>query len=241
MPTPHIEAPEGAFAECVLLPGDPLRAQHIAETYLDNAEQVTAVRNMLGFTGTYEGMPVSVMGTGMGMPSASIYITELTRFYGVQRLIRVGTCGGVSPEAKIRNTILAIGACTDSGINRVRYGGWDYAPTADFGLLSAAHAAAIDNDIPVLVGNLHSGDLFYNPDQTVVETWTRMGVLAVEMEAAALYAIAAEERRRALAIVTVSDHILSGEETSSDDRQSSFTTMMELALETLRRDGGQAH
>ena len=236
MPTPHIAAPDGAFAEAVLLPGDPLRAKYIAETFLDNAELVTSVRNMLGFTGTYNDAPVSVMGTGMGMPSASIYITELIQVYGVQRLIRVGTCGGVSAEAQIRHTVLAIGASTDSATNRARYGGWDYSATADFELLSAAARAAEDAGISPLVGNVHSGDLFYNPLPDAVATFARMGILAVEMEASALYAIAAQERRRALAILTVSDHIVSGESTTPSERERTFDDMVRLALDTLQQD-----
>jgi purine-nucleoside phosphorylase len=239
MPTPHISAPAGAFAESVLLPGDPLRAKHIALTHLDDARQVTGVRNMLGFTGTYQGMPVSVMGTGMGMPSVSIYVTELIREYGVQRLIRVGTCGGVSPNTQLRDTILAIGACTDSGINRARYGGWDFTATADFRLLTAANEAATDQGIATHVGNLHSGDTFYNPTPDGAETMERMGVLAVEMEAAALYGIAAEERRRALVIVTVSDHLITEESTEPAERERSFDNMVVLALEALRRDSAK--
>ena len=236
MPTPHISAADDAFAEAILLPGDPLRARYIAETFLDDADMVTSVRNMLGFTGSYQGMPVSVMGTGMGMPSASIYITELIRFFSVRRLIRVGTCGGVSSDVGLRDTILAIGGCTDSGINRSRYGGWDYAPTADFHLLRAAADAADAADIAVRVGNVHSGDLFYSPVENRIEIFNRMGVLAVEMETAALYAIAAQERARAMSVLTVSDHIVSGEETSSDERERTFDDMVRLSLEALRTD-----
>src|SRR5690606_619803 len=195
MPTPHISAQKGDFAPSVLLPGDPLRAKHIAETFLDDFRQVTAVRNMLGFTGTYQGMPVSVMGTGMGIPSASIYATELVTEYGVERLVRVGSCGALQPDLALRDVILAIGACTDSGVNRMRYGGYDFAATADFGLLSAAYQAASRAGVPVRVGNVHSTDVFYNPEAGAFERMRDMGVLAVEMEAAGLYGIRSEERR----------------------------------------------
>jgi purine-nucleoside phosphorylase len=236
MATPHIAAERGDFAPSVLLPGDPLRAKHIADTFLDGARQVTAVRNMLGFTGTYQDVPVSVMGTGMGIPSASIYATELVTQFGVERLVRVGSCGALQHDLAIRDVILAIGACTDSGVNRVRYGGQDFAATADFDLLSAAAAAAAEAGVPIRVGNVHSADLFYNPDAAAFERMRAMGVLAVEMEAAGLYGVAAEKGARALTVLTVSDHILSGEETSSDERETSFDDMVAVALEAVRRD-----
>ena len=236
MSTPHIDAGLGDFAEAVLLPGDPLRAQHIAETFLDDSRQVTAVRNMLGFTGTYRGMPVSVMGTGMGIPSASIYVTELVNEFGVRRLVRVGSCGGVSSEVAMRDVILAIGASTDSGVNRARYAGMDFAATADFGLLRAADEAARAASLDVKVGNVHSSDLFYNPDKTRFQIMSDMGVLAVEMEAAGLYGVAAETGARALAVLTVSDHIVTGESTSSAERQTTFDAMVNVALEALRID-----
>ena len=236
MPTPHIEASPGDFAEAILLPGDPLRAQHIADNFLEDARRVTGVRNMLGFTGTYKDMPVSVMGTGMGIPSASIYATELVNEYGVQRLVRVGSCGGLSSKVGIRDIILAIGASTDSGVNRARYGGFDFAATADFGLLSAAHAAAAATGVAAKVGNVHSADLFYNPNKEIFETMAAMGVLAVEMEAAGLYGVAAETGARALAILTVSDHITTGESTSSAERETTFSDMVLIALESLLID-----
>ena len=236
MPTPHISADEGDFAPSILLPGDPLRAQHIADHFLDDAEEVNRVRNMLGFTGSYQGIPVSVMGTGMGIPSASIYVTELIEEYGVGRLIRVGSCGGILPTVAIRDVILAIGACTDSGVNRVRYGGYDYAATADFGLLRAAAEAAEVRGIEVKVGNVHSADLFYNPDPGALDRMEEMGVLAVEMEAAGLYGAAAEKGARALTICTVSDHVRTGESTSSEERQQTFDQMVDIALEAIRID-----
>jgi purine-nucleoside phosphorylase len=238
MPTPHISAEKGDFAPSILLPGDPLRAQHIAENFLDGANQVTAVRNMLGYTGAYQGIPVSVMGTGMGIPSASIYATELVTEYGVERLVRVGSCGGILTSVKIRDVILAIGACTDSGVNRVRYGGNDFAATADFALLRAAAEAAEAKGVEVKVGNVHSADLFYNPDPQAFDRMEAMGVLAVEMEAAGLYGVAAEKGARALTILTVSDHVRTGEATTSEERQQTFTDMVEIALETVRIDVG---
>ena len=236
MPTPHISASKGDFAPSVLLPGDPLRAKYIAENFLDDVSQVNEVRNMLGYTGTYEGVPVSVMGTGMGIPSASIYATELVTEYDVERLIRVGSCGGVTEQVKIRDVILAIGACTDSTVNRVRYGGDDFAAVADYWLLRAAQEAASTRGIHVKVGNVHSADLFYNPDPEAFDRMEAMGVLAVEMEAAGLYGVAAEKGARALTICTVSDHIRTGEETSSEEREQTFNEMVEIALEAVRAD-----
>lgn len=238
MPTPHISASAGEFAEAVLLPGDPLRAAYIAEHFLDNAQQVTAVRNMLGYTGTYAGMPVSVMGTGMGIPSASIYITELITQFEVKRLVRVGSCGAISTKLELRDIVVAIGACTDSNVNRTRYSGWDYSATADFGLARAAVDAAGAADIPVKVGNVHSADLFYNPQQNAFDVMDSMGVLAVEMEAAGLYGAAAEKGARALAILTVSDHIRTGAQTTAEERERTFSDMVEVALDALVVDAG---
>jgi purine-nucleoside phosphorylase len=236
MPTPHISAAEGDIAEAILLPGDPLRAKFIAETFLDDAREVTGVRGMLGFTGTYKGMPVSAMGTGMGIPSASIYVTELIRFYGVKRLVRVGSAGGLTTDVPLRGIVLASGACTDSSVNRARYGGWDYAATADFGLLSATAGAAEAAGLDVYVGNVHSSDSFYNPVPNALEIWQSMNVLAVEMEAAGLYAIAAGEGARALAVLTISDHLVSAEETTSNERERTFGDMITLALDGLLAD-----
>jgi purine-nucleoside phosphorylase len=236
MPTPHISAEPGQFAPSILLPGDPLRAKHIADNFLDEVQQVNAVRNMLGYTGSYDGTPVSVMGTGMGIPSASIYATELVTQYDVERLIRVGSCGAVTEKVAVRDVILAIGACTDSGVNRVRYGDYDFAATADYWLLKAADEAAKAKGIDVKVGNVHSADLFYNPDPNAFDMMENMGVLAVEMEAAGLYGVAAEKGARALTICTVSDHIRTGEETSSDERQQTFNEMVEIALEAIKID-----
>jgi purine-nucleoside phosphorylase len=238
MPTPHISALKGDFAPSILLPGDPLRARHIAEDFLEDARQVNEVRNMLGFTGSYQGVPVSVMGTGMGIPSASIYATELITEYGVERLIRVGSCGGILSSVGLRDVVLAIGACTDSGVNRVRYGGYDYAATADYGLLRAAADAASARGIEVKVGNVHSADLFYNPDPAAFDRMEAMGVLAVEMEAAGLYGVAAEKGGRALTIATVSDHVRTGASTTSEEREQTFDEMVHIALEAVRADVG---
>ena len=236
MATPHISAEKGDFAPSILLPGDPLRAKHIADNYLSDVKQVNAVRNMFGYTGTYEGVPISVMGTGMGIPSASIYAKELVTEYDVERLVRVGSCGGILSSIELRDVILAVGACTDSTVNRIRYGGFDFAATADFWLLRAASDAAAARGIEVKVGNVHSEDLFYNPDAAAFDRMEAMGVLAVEMEAAGLYGVVAEKGGRALTIATVSDHIRTGESTSSDERQETFNEMVEIALETVRID-----
>lgn len=238
MATPHISAGQGDFAEAVLLPGDPLRARYIAEHFLDGAREVTAVRNVLGFTGTYRDMPVSVMGTGMGIPSASIYATELIKDYGVQRLVRVGSCGGVGEGIALRDVVLAAGACTDSQVNRARYGGQDFAAIADFALLRRAAEAADAGGIAVRVGNVHSAELFYDPRPTQLDMFRRMGVLAIEMEAAGLYGVAAEYGARALGVMTVSDLVPSGEQTSSDERERTFGDMVTVALEALRLDAG---
>ncbi|RYV03281.1 purine-nucleoside phosphorylase [Shewanella sp. OPT22] len=233
MATPHINAVDGAFAETVLFPGDPLRAKYIAETFLENVEQVTDVRNMLGFTGTYKGTRVSVMGSGMGIPSCSIYATELVKDYGVKNLIRVGSCGAISLDVKVRDVIIGMGACTDSQVNRLRFGGQDFAAIADYGLLSAVVKAADEKNIKHRVGNVFSADLFYTPQPEMFDTMEKMGILGVEMEAAGLYGVAAEYGANALCVVTVSDHIRTGEATSSDERQSTFNEMLEMTLEAV--------
>lgn len=240
MPTPtaHISAAPGDFAEAVLLPGDPLRAKHIAEHHLDDARQVNAVRNAFGYTGTYRDMPVSVLGTGMGIPSASIYTHELVAEYGVKRLVRVGSCGAVQDDIALRDVVLAVGACTDSNVNRARYDGLDFAAIADFGLLRAAAEAAEARGIEVHAGNVHSSDLFYDPRAAAgyFDRMQKMGVLAVEMEAAGIYGVAAENGARALTVLTVSDHILKGEATTSDERQTTFDDMVTIALDGLVLD-----
>ena len=239
MPTPHLSAAAGGFADTVLLPGDPLRARHIAERCFDGAEQVNEVRGALAYTGTYQGMPISVLGTGMGIPSASIYTTELVREYGVQRLVRVGSCGALQDSLSLRDVVLAVGACTDSGVNRARYAGLDFAATADFHLLRAAAEAAEAREHPVAIGNVHSADLFYDPRETLVDTMRGMGVLAIEMEAAGIYGVAAAHGVRALTVLTVSDHLLTGAQTTSDERQRTFDDMVDIALDGLLRDAAR--
>ncbi|MDO5357128.1 MAG: purine-nucleoside phosphorylase [Conchiformibius sp.] len=231
MSTPHISAPAGAFADTVLMPGDPLRAQYIAETFLDNAEQITAVRNMYGYTGTYQGKRLSVMGHGMGIPSCSIYAKELITEYGVKNLIRVGSCGAVLDDVHVRDVVIGMGACTDSKVNRIRFRGHDFAALADFGLTRALAAAAETKGIQAKVGNLFSSDLFYHPDTEMTATLRRYGILGVEMEAAGLYGVAAEFGAKAACICTVSDHIVREEYTSSEERQKTFNDMIVIALE----------
>lgn len=234
MATTHINAEPGDFAESILLPGDPLRAKFIAENFLADARLVTEVRNILGFTGTYEGTRVSVMGTGMGVPSASIYASELINSYGVKNLIRIGSCGALSHDVAIRDIIIAMGASTDSGVNRARYGGYDFAAIADYGLLRASVDVANTYDHPVHVGNIYTSDLFYHPEnEERVAFNQRMGILAVEMEAAGLYGLAAEYGAKALALMTVSDHVLTHEATSAEERQTTFNEMVEIALKTV--------
>ena len=239
MSTPHIAAERGDFAPDVLLPGDPLRARWIAETFLEQAHEVTAVRNMLGYTGWYGGRAVSVMGTGMGMASMALYATELITEFGCRRLIRVGSCGALQAEVELRSVVLAVGACTDSNINRQRFAGFDFAATAHASLLAAGLAAAATT---VHAGNVFSTDLFYPPvlGQKPSELYgpaIEMGVLAVEMEAAALYAVAAQHRAEALALCVVSDHLVRGGHLSAEERQEGFGDMVVLALDVLQRAG----
>ena len=233
MPTPHINAQPGDFATVCLLPGDPLRAKHIADTFFEDTKQVTDVRNMLGFTGTYQGVPVSAMGSGMGIPSASIYYKELITEYNVDTLIRVGSCGGIAPGLALREVVIAIGAGTDSNVNRTRFGGLDYPATADYSLVHASVHAAEALGIPVTVGNIFSADLFYNPTPEVFTMMREMGILAVEMEAAGLYGVAAEFGAKALTIATVSDLIFDNEATSSDERETTFDDMVRIALDAV--------
>jgi purine-nucleoside phosphorylase len=232
MATIHINAEPGDFAGTVLMPGDPLRARHIAERFLEGARQVTDVRNMLGFTGAYQGNPVSVMAHGMGIPSASIYCTELIRDYGVTRLIRVGSCGTVHHAVRLRDIVIAMGASTDSAVNRNRFAGHDLAALASFDLVRRAVAAAERRQLPFHVGNVFSADLFYTPDPTIFDLMERYGILGVEMETAGIYTLAAELGVEALALCTVSDLIRTGERLTPDERQTSFDEMISLALET---------
>jgi purine-nucleoside phosphorylase len=229
-----MNAAPGDFAETVLMPGDPLRAQYIADTYLDDVRRVTDVRNMWGFTGRYKKTPVSVMAHGMGIPSVSIYCTELITEYKVKRLIRVGSCGTTHPKVKLRDLLIAMGASTDSGVNRMRFGGYDLAALASFRLVQNAVASATKNKVPFHVGNIFSADLFYTPDTDMFETMAKFDILGVEMETAGIYPLAAEHGVEALAICTVSDDIRSGEALSSEERQTTFDDMIVVALETAR-------
>jgi purine-nucleoside phosphorylase len=235
MSTPHIEAKQGDIAETILLPGDPLRAKYIAETFLENPVCYNEVRNMLGYTGTYKGKRISVQGTGMGIPSISIYATELMKEYNVQNLVRVGTCGAIQKDVKIRDVILSMSASTDSQTNKKVFGNMDYAPTANFELLKKAYDAGVEKGLQLKVGNVFSADIFYD-DYAEHEKWAQYGILAVEMEAAALYTLAAKYGRKALAILTVSDHILTGEATSPEERQTTFNQMIEVALEAVVKE-----
>jgi purine-nucleoside phosphorylase len=233
VPTPHIEAGADDFAPTVLMPGDPLRAKHIADHFLEGVRQVNGVRGMLAFTGEYKGLPVSVMGSGMGIPSVSIYAHELFAEYGVESIIRVGSCGAVNPDIRLRDVVIGTGACTDSGVNRARFGGYDFAAIADFGLASKAVAAAAVLGIEARAGNLFSADLFYTPLPEMFDRMEKMGILGVEMEAAGLYGCAAEHGKSALAVCTVSDHIRRGESITSEQRQTTFDDMIVITLESL--------
>lgn len=231
-PTPHNAAVEGQIAKTVLMPGDPLRAKLLADTYLENVEQFNTVRNMFGYTGTYKGQPVSVMGSGMGMPSIGIYSYELFNFYGVENILRIGSAGGLAPEVKLRDIVIGMSSSTDSNYPS-QYGmPGTIAPTADFGLLSKAVAGAEKLSYPVRVGNILASDVFYTVDNSHSK-WASMGVLAVEMESAALYLNAMYAHKHALTLLTVSDLPLTGEALTAEERQTSFTQMMEVALSVV--------
>lgn len=232
----HIGAKKGEIADTILLPGDPLRAKFIAENYFENVVQYNEVRGMYGFTGTYKGKRISVQGTGMGVPSISIYVNELIQEYDVKTLIRVGTCGSMQDDVHIRDVILAQGATTDSQVNRMVFGGIDYAPLAHFELLKNAYEIAREKGLTTHVGNVFTSDSFYRDNgREMNELLARYNVIAVEMETSALYTLAAKFNRRALSILTVSDHVFTGEQTTSEERQTSFQQMMELALETAMK------
>jgi len=245
MPTPHISARPGELADVCLLPGDPLRARYVAERYLESPSLVTAVRNMEGYTGTHRGRPVSVMGTGMGIPSASIYATELIREYGVTTLIRLGSCGAIQTDLGMRDLVIAAGASTNSNVNRLRFGGLDFAAVADFGITRALVEAAEEREIPVRIGNILSSDLFYQPSDTrVFALARRMGLLVVEMEAAGLFGVAAEHGARAGAILTVADVPAAiaavegkgpGVGLTAEERQTSLDAMISVALDAAGR------
>jgi purine-nucleoside phosphorylase len=227
----HIEAKKGDIAETILLPGDPLRAKWIAETFLENPVCFNRVRNMFGYTGTYNGKKVSVMGTGMGVPSISIYAHELINEFGVKNLIRVGSAGSYQKEVKIRDVVLAMAASSNSGVNELRFGGADYAPTASFELFIKAVEIAKKKQIDIKAGNVFTSDEFYADDFESYKKWSKFGVLCVEMEAAGLYTVAAKHNVNALAILTISDSLVSGERTTSKERETTFKGMVEIALE----------
>lgn len=231
----HIEAKPGEIAEIVLMPGDPLRAKYIAETFLENAQCYNQVRGMLGYTGTYKDHRISVQGSGMGIPSFSIYATELIKDYGAKKLIRVGTCGAIQKEVKIRDVLIAQAACTDSAINDRTFPGYTFAPIGDFELIKTAYEIGTAKNLNIRVGNIFSSDVFYADDQEMTFKLGRYGVMAVEMEAAALYTLAAKYNIQGLTILTVSDHLVTGEQTTSQERQTTFNDMIEVALKTAIR------
>lgn len=227
----HIEAKKGDIAETILLPGDPLRAKWIAETFLENPVCFNKIRNMFGYTGIYNGKKVSVMGTGMGVPSISIYAHELITEYGVKNLIRVGSAGSYQKDVQIRDVVIAMAASSNSGLNELRFGGADYAPTASFELFLKAVEAAKEKNIKVKAGNVFTSDEFYADDFESYKKWSKFGVLCVEMEAAGLYTMAAKHNVNALAILTISDSLVTGERTTSKERETTFKGMVEIALE----------
>ncbi|SOC38915.1 purine-nucleoside phosphorylase [Salinicoccus kekensis] len=234
----HINAQKGDIADTILLPGDPLRAKYIAENFLEDVTCFNEVRNMLGFTGTYKGKRISVMGTGMGVPSISIYVHELMEEYGVKNLIRVGTCGAIQKDVKVRDVIIAQSASTDSFQNRKLFGNFEYAPTSDFELLLSSYNEAKKKNLEVKVGNVFTADSFYD-EKGDVEMMAKYGILALEMESAALFTISKKFDARALAILTVSDHVLTGEATSSEERQTTFNEMIEVALDAALPFAGE--
>ena len=227
----HIGAKEGDIASTVLLPGDPLRAKYIAENFLTDTICYNQVRGMYGYTGTYKGKRISVQGTGMGIPSISIYLNELITSYKAKKLIRIGSCGSMQADIKIRDVILAMSASTNSHINKIRFNGMDYAPTADFNLLKKAYGIALEKNVSVKIGSVLTSDTFYQDDPNSWKHWANYGVLAVEMETAALYTLAAKFKVKALSILTVSDSLVTREETTSEERQKTFNQMVEVALE----------
>ena len=232
IPTPHIGCTEqGIIAETVLLPGDPVRAKYIADNFLEDVVQFNTVRNMFGYTGTYKGKKISVMGSGMGIPSIGIYSYELIHFYGVKNLIRIGSCGSLQEDVKIRDVIIGMGACTNSNYASQYNLLGTYAPIASYQLLSKAVKVAAEKEIDVKVGNILSSDIFYDADADSWKKWAKMGVMGVEMEAAALYMNAAYAGVNALCILTVSDSLVTHEVTTAEERQNTFTKMMEIALE----------
>jgi purine-nucleoside phosphorylase len=233
MATPHIEADPGDFAELVLMPGDPLRAQALAQGFLEEPRLVNSVRNMLAYTGRFRGQAVSIMGSGMGMPSIGIYAHELYADYAVQRIVRVGTCGGLLDDMQLGDLVLATAASTDSLMNRQRFGGWDFAAAADFDLTTAVWNRAAAAGLPVRAGEVMSTDFFYHPDPEFIEKAQAMGILALDMESAALFALARQHGRKAMTLLSVSDVIPTGLRASPEERQNSFASVIEVVLEAL--------
>lgn len=229
----HINAEKDAIADKILLPGDPLRAEFIAKNYLENPVCYNNVRGMLGYTGSYKGERVSVQGTGMGLPSLSIYVNELIKEYGVKKLIRVGSCGSIQEDLHVRDIVLAMASSTNSSMNKNRFKGMDFAPTADFGLFKSALEVSKEMKLDIKAGNVLSSDSFYTDDPDEWKMWASFNVLAVEMESSALYTLAAKYGVSALTILTVSDSLVTWEETSSEEREKTFTQMMELALDVI--------
>ncbi|WP_338730845.1 purine-nucleoside phosphorylase [Mangrovimonas cancribranchiae] len=227
----HIEAKQGDIAETILLPGDPLRAKWIAETFLENPYCFNKIRNMFGYTGNYRGKRVSVMGTGMGVPSISIYAHELINEYNVKNLIRVGSAGSYQKHVEIRDVIIAMAASSNSGVNELRFGGADYAPTASFELFDKAVTSARKQNIPFKAGNVFTSDEFYADNFEAYKKWSKFGVLCVEMESAGLYTVAAKHNVNALSILTISDSLVTGERTTSEERETSFKNMINIALD----------
>jgi purine-nucleoside phosphorylase len=233
MSSPHIDAEPGAFAELMLLPGDPLRARHVANRLLTHAVEITNIRNMLGYTGEWNGKRVSVMGSGIGIPSAMLYATELIRDHGVRRLVRIGTCGGLAEDLQLGELVLVQGASTDSSVNRLRFGGHDFAATASWALLSRVAAAAQAAGSAIRVGNIFTSDYFHHPDAGLTKLLRRFGILALDMETAGLYGLASELGAEALSVLTVSDHLMRSEHMSAEERETGIDAMTRLVLDAL--------
>ncbi len=233
MTSPHLNAKPGDFAELLLLPGDPKRARHIATTLLVDAREVNDVRNMLGYTGLWKGQRVSVMGSGIGIPTAMLYAQELIRDHGVKRIVRVGTCGAIRRDVAIGDLVIAMGASTDSRVNRLRFRDLDFSATASWSLLEPVAALAASRGQNLRVGNIFSSDFFYHPDKSLVALLERFGVLGIDMESAGLYGVAAELGAEALGVLTVSDHITLGGEMSAEQRETGVDAMVKLVLDAL--------
>lgn len=240
MSTPHIAAAVGSIAPTVLLPGDPLRARHIATRFLEDCSEVSARRNMLAFTGRYRGQPVTIMGSGMGIPSCAIYATELARVYGVKRIVRIGTCGGIGDVA-IGDLLLAQSASTDSNFNRLHFGGHDLSACADFGLLTAVHELARRSQLDVRIAHVFSTDCFYDGDAGILPLLARHHICAIEMESAGLYGVAMRENIQALALLTMTDHLERDEHMAAEQREHGLARMAELALDSLLMRDLDAH